>query len=137
VYIQREKTPIKSRKMKMKNARDFQVIGKYLENTQRVFTAYEILHIKRAIGRGVTIKRLSQHYNVDYRVISQIFKEFMWSTQDTILVASPKRLGYKDEPYYETESEMLNEVDYTWESLSESEREWYLQRIGDPNRVEY
>jgi hypothetical protein len=82
--------------MKMKNARDFQVIGKYLENTQRVFTAHEILHIKRAIGRGVTIKRLSQHYNVDYRVISQIFTEFMWSTQETILIASPKRLGHKD-----------------------------------------
>ncbi len=116
--------------MKMKNARDFQVIGKYLESTQRVFTAHEILHIKRAISRGVAIKRLAQHYNVDYRVISQIFREFMWSTQETILVASPKRLGHKDEPYYETESEMLKDLEYTWEDLSETERMWYLERTG-------
>jgi hypothetical protein len=123
--------------MKMKNARDYQVMGNYLEHTQRIFTAHEIMYVKRAIARGVTIKRLAQKYHVDYRVISQIFKEFMWSTTETILVVSPKRLGYKDEAYYDTEAEMLREVSYSWEELSESEKEWYLSRTGDPARFKY
>jgi hypothetical protein len=38
------------------------------------------------------------------------------------------KLGHKDEPYYKTEEEMLKEPVYTYESLSDSEKEIYDNR---------
>ena len=47
-------------------------------------------------------------------------KNFKW----VISTAVPK-LGHKDEPYYKTETEMLKEPEYTYESLSPSEKKIY------------
>jgi len=36
-----------------------------------------------------------------------------------------RALGHKSEPYYKTETQMLNVPHYTYESLSESEKKIY------------
>ena len=41
-----------------------------------------------------------------------------------ISTIAPK-LGHKDEPYYKTEQEMLKEPEYTYDSLSASEKKIY------------
>jgi len=41
------------------------------------------------------------------------------------------KLGHKDEPYYKTEDEMLNDKVYTYESLSPSEKQIYDEMAGD------
>jgi hypothetical protein len=38
------------------------------------------------------------------------------------------RIGYKDEPYYLTEEEMLNEVKYDYNTLSDEEKQIYNWR---------
>lgn len=47
-------------------------------------------------------------------------KNFKW-----VISTAVKRLGHKDEPYYKTEKEMLDEPNYTYESLSKSEKKIY------------
>lgn len=42
-----------------------------------------------------------------------------------------KPLGSKEEPYYESEEEMLKEAIYTYESLSDSEKEIYDKIKGE------
>jgi|TARA_R110002096_G_scaffold51085_3_gene133714 hypothetical protein len=43
-------------------------------------------------------------------------------------------LGSKKEPYYKKESEMLFNIEYTYDSLSESEKLIYNQNQQDGNR---
>ena len=43
-------------------------------------------------------------------------------------------LGHKDEPYYKTEKEMLEDKIYNFASLSESEKGIYKQLKNDGNR---
>jgi hypothetical protein len=107
-------------------------MGKYLEHTRRVFTVREILHIRARIMRGTRISRIAEGYEVDYRVISSIFSEFSWGFSKNGPAVVIERLGHKSEPYYWTEAQMLEELDYSWESLSEIERNWYLERTGNP-----
>lgn len=47
-------------------------------------------------------------------------KNYKWFMSTNV----PK-LGHKDEPYYKTEKEMLDEPKYTYESLSPSEKKIY------------
>lgn len=44
-----------------------------------------------------------------------------------VVLTNVKKLGNKQEPYYKTESEMLFDTEYTYESLSESEKLIYNQ----------
>ncbi len=120
---------------RVKKSQDYQVMGKYLEHTRRVFTVREILHIRAKIMRGTRISRIAEGYGVDYRVIANIFKEFCWGFSKNCPSIVIERLGHKNEPYYETEDEMLEEPEYSWESLSALEKEWYLQRTGNPTLI--
>ena len=43
-------------------------------------------------------------------------------------------LGHKDEPYYKTEKEMLEDKIYNFASLSETEKGIYKQLKNDGNR---
>ena len=45
-----------------------------------------------------------------------------------------KIMGHKDEPYYKTEKEMLEDKIYNFASLSESEKGIYKQLKNDGNR---
>lgn len=47
-------------------------------------------------------------------------KNYKWSISTNV-----SKLGHKDEPYYKTEEEMLDEPKYTYESLSSSEKKIY------------
>jgi hypothetical protein len=80
--------------------------------------------------------------NIDYELIYELIKQGLslneihvrTGTSESYLYKNyscfykkekvPK-LGHKDEPYYKTEDEMLKEPVYTYESLSDSEKEIY------------
>ena len=47
-------------------------------------------------------------------------KNYKW-----IISSAVPKLGHKDEPYYKTEKEMLKEPNYTYDSLSPSEKKIY------------
>jgi len=50
------------------------------------------------------------------------------STKRRIWVRIDSVLGHKDEPYYKTEKEMLEDKIYNFASLSESEKKIYKKR---------
>lgn len=130
--MDKERQPNGSR---LKKSQDYQVLGKYLEHTRRVFTVREILHIRARIMRGTRISRIAEGYGVDYRVISTIFSEFSWGFSKNGPAVVIERLGHKNEAYYVTEAEMLEEPEYSWEDLNKVEKEWYLKRIGVYNNL--
>lgn len=119
----------------VKKVQDRQVYGKYLNYTRRVFTVSEILHIKATIMRGTRIARIAARYGVDAKVIDRLFVEFIKNPKGSGSTVRQCRLGHKDEPYYETEEEMLERPTYSWEELSILEKEWYLQRTGTPGSL--
>ena len=47
-------------------------------------------------------------------------KNYKW-----VISSGIPRLGHKDEPYYKTEEEMLKKPEYTYDSLSPSEKKIY------------
>lgn len=54
------------------------------------------------------------------RSLYRKIKNYKW-----IISSAVPKLGHKDEPYYKTEAEMLKEPEYTYESLSPSEKKIY------------
>jgi len=46
-----------------------------------------------------------------------------------------KKLGYKNEPYYKTEKEMLENKKYTFDSLSITEKQIYNQNKEDERKI--
>jgi hypothetical protein len=117
---------------RLDKTREYQVYGKYLDHTKRVFTAREILQIRVSIMKGTRVSRIAERYGVDRKVIGHLFKEFVRNPKRMETCITPDRLGHKDEPYYHTEEEMLERPSYSWEELSTVEKEWYLQRKGQP-----
>jgi predicted transcriptional regulator len=59
------------------------------------------------VRTGVSMSYLDKNYSAYYRT------------------EKLNKLGHKDEPYYKTEKEMLEDKVYTYESLSTSEKEIY------------
>jgi len=49
------------------------------------------------------------------------------STKRRVWIRNVKVLGYKNEPYYKTEKEMLENKIYNFASLSQSEKEIYTK----------
>ncbi len=65
--------------------------------------------------------------------ISEILKTSRWAVQryssGVIMNHTGNiELGQKDGPYYETEEEMFNKNEYNFNSLSDGEREIYIER---------
>jgi hypothetical protein len=117
---------------RLRKSQDYQVMGKYLEHTRRVFTVREILHIRAKIMRGTKVALIAADYRVDNKVINKIFSEFTLGIVPPAKAPYGVKLGHKSEAYYATEEEMLEEPTYSWEELSKAEKEWYLERTGNP-----
>tara|TARA_R100000734_G_scaffold8558_1_gene6658 strand:- start:248 stop:466 length:219 start_codon:yes stop_codon:yes gene_type:complete len=56
------------------------------------------------------------------------------STKRRVWIRVSSVLGYKNEPYYKTEKEMLEDKIYNYASLSESEKGIYTKIKKDGNR---
>jgi len=86
--------------------------------------------------------------NADYELIFNLIKEGLTMNQIHVKIGVSmsyldknysayykterlNKLGHKDEPYYKTEDEMLNDKVYTYESLSPSEKQIYDEMAGD------
>lgn len=105
---------------------EIKLTGDYEKITKRKFTRKELLDIREKIIEGQPIFYISRKYKVDRLVIQELFREFIL-TMDSIKNKKNKTiLGNRDCTYY-TEAELLeNSFDYTWEELSKSEKNFYL-----------
>jgi len=114
---------------------DSPLFGEYSKYTRRVFTRGELESIKAEIIKGNTIAKIAKDYQVDYWVISTIFKEFILNGPYNKNKNPTVKLGHKDEEYY-TEEEMLSGIDYssyTWDNLTEEEKQFYLNYGTEDN----
>jgi hypothetical protein len=97
----------------------------YFNNkTKYKFTAEEVLNIKKDILAGIPVEVLAEKYNLTEPRISTLINKFIFKNYDT-----NKILGRKIEPYYNSETELFNigENNYTWDSLTEHEKKFYLR----------
>lgn len=81
--------------------------------------------IKKLCAEGKTIKQISSITGVVEHIVQRNLKKAILNHAGNI------EIGHKDEPYYETEEEMLNEVEYNFNNLSDGEKEIYNQREKD------
>lgn len=97
----------------------------YFNNkTKYKFTAEEVLNIKKDILAGIPVEVLAKKYNLSEPRISTLINKFIFKNYD-----NNKILGRKTEPYYNSEKELFNigNNNYTWESLTEHEKKFYLE----------
>lgn len=97
----------------------------YFNNkTKYKFTAEEVLNIKKDILAGIPVEVLAKKYNLSEPRISTLINKFIFKNYD-----NNKILGRKIEPYYNSEKELFNigNNNYTWESLTEHEKKFYLE----------
>jgi hypothetical protein len=80
--------------------------------------------IRKMLAQGRRVEEVSLALDVPEVYIKRYFNHLRvdgWQ----------KPLGFKEEPYYETEEEMLKDPVYTYESLSDSEKEIYDNIKGE------
>jgi hypothetical protein len=97
----------------------------------REFTIEDIKYIGEEVTKGTKITTLAKEFRVGCK---RILKTVDFYTYHILPRPSfkavgiiQKTLGAKTQPYYETEKEMLKTPKYTWNSLSKSERNFYLK----------
>ncbi len=78
--------------------------------------------IRELCRQGKTLKEISEETGIISHVIQRNLKQAISTHFGSI------DLGHKDEPYYETEEEMFNEIEYNFNTLSDGEKEIYNQR---------
>lgn len=81
--------------------------------------------IKELCTKGKTIEEISEITGVQVWIIQKYIKGILVKHYGKI------DLGYKNEPYYESEEEMFNNKEYNFNSLSDGEKEIYNQREKD------
>jgi hypothetical protein len=101
--------------------------GKYFNPNKKIFKKEDLEKIEQDIINGLNLVKISQKYKIDYWAIHSIFTDFILEKQ-----RSSKHLsitfGHKNQEYY-TEEELLAGIDYksyTWENLTEEEKQFYL-----------
>lgn len=93
-----------------------------MSNRSRGFIAT----IKSLHASGWTIDKIAESKRITREEIDQILAEPRKGR--FVKNQSFKRLGHKDEPYYETEDELFNNHNYTYEDLSPEEKKIYESR---------
>jgi hypothetical protein len=73
---------------------------------------------------GYSPRYISEEKNYFASDVEYVIHKFVQNNMPEISV-NQRTLGRKDVPYYKTEEEMLKEPEYTYESLSESEKQMY------------
>lgn len=97
----------------------------------REFTIEDIKYIGESVIKGTKITTLAKEFKVGCK---RILKTVDFYTYHILPRPSfkavgfvQKTLGAKTQSYYETEKDMLKTPKYTWNSLSKSERNFYLK----------
>jgi hypothetical protein len=80
--------------------------------------------IRKLLHQGRTVRQVSIALDVPEVYIRKYFSHIKFQTWK-------KPLGSKQEPYYNSEEEMLKDPVYTYESLSDSEKEIYDNIKGE------
>lgn len=78
--------------------------------------------IKELCTEGKTLEEISEITGVPAWIIQKFIRGIIVKHYGNI------DLGYKDSPYYESEEEMFNDKEYNFNSLSDGEREIYIER---------
>ena len=78
------------------------------------------LKIKELCAQGKTLEEISKLTGISPHIIQRNIKKAIVNHFGTI------ELGHKDEPYYESEEEMLTEINFN--NLSDDEKEIYNKR---------
>lgn len=84
----------------------------------------DVNKIHDLIRKKYTIDRISQLTGYSITYLTRNFSCFYDKERESVF-------GYKDVAYYETEAEMLKEPVYTYESLSDSEKQIYDELTND------
>jgi hypothetical protein len=82
------------------------------------------LLIRQLTLDGKSVKYIADTIGVGVHDLSRNYLKSLTANIDVRKVA----MGYKDEPYYRTEKEMLNEVKYDYNTLSDEEKQIYNWR---------
>jgi hypothetical protein len=80
--------------------------------------------IRKLLHQGRTVRQVSIALDVPEVYIRKYFSHIKFQTWQ-------KPLGSKQEPYYNSEEEMLKDPVYTYESLSDSEKDIYDNIKGE------
>lgn len=103
--------------------------GKYKSPlTKKEFTADDLDKIYEDFVGGMLLVDLFKKHNISKSSFEYIMRDYFHRNSKLFVEAfndlAKKRLGYKTEAYW-TEEELLNPVEYTWESLTKNERLFY------------
>ena len=82
------------------------------------------LLIRQLTLDGKSVQYIADTIGVSIHDLSRKYLSSLTNNIDIRKVA----MGYKDEPYYQTEKEMLNEVKYDYNTLSDEEKQIYNWR---------
>jgi hypothetical protein len=82
------------------------------------------LLIRQLTLDGKSVQYIADTIGVSIHDLSRKYLSSLTANIDIRKVA----MGYKDEPYYRTEKEMLNEVKYDYNTLSDEEQQIYNWR---------
>jgi hypothetical protein len=82
------------------------------------------LLIRQLTLDGKSVRYIADTIGVSIHDLSRKYLSSLTNNIDIRKVA----MGYKDEPYYRTEKEMLNEVKYDYNTLSDEEKQIYNWR---------
>ena len=80
--------------------------------------------ILEMIADGHSLQKIHEETGVTIGYLNRNFAHYYKKKKQ-------KPLGHKDEPYYDSEEEMLKDKVYTYESLSDSEKAIYDKLAGD------
>ncbi len=78
--------------------------------------------IKQLCAEGKTLEEISETTGVSSYIVQKYIRGILVKHYGKV------DLGYKEGPYYETEEEMFNDKEYNFNSLSDGEREIYIER---------
>ena len=78
--------------------------------------------IKELCAEGKTLEEISEITGVSSYIVQKYIRGILVKHYGKV------DLGYKDGPYYESEEEMFNKKEYDFNSLSDGEREIYIER---------
>jgi len=82
------------------------------------------LLIRQLTLDGKSVRYIADTIGVSIHDLSRKYLSSLTANIDIRKVA----MGYKDEPYYRTEEEMLNEIKYDYNTLSDEEKQIYNWR---------
>ena len=78
--------------------------------------------IKELCAEGKTLEEISETTGVSSYIVQKYIRGILVKHYGKV------DLGYKDGPYYESEEEMFNKKEYDFNSLSDGEKEIYIER---------